>query len=523
MTNTYAPADLQAQIAQLNRRNAELENTVAELSTLVEHFKELFKLSQLHRFGASSEKTLAGGQQMSLFGLPEAAPPPVAEQTETEKISYTRKKRPVGKREADLSALPLEVVEYDLPEDQRKCPQCGGAMKGIGVDTRDEIKIIPPQVIHVEHRCKAYKCAYCDKHAAKTPIVKAQAPTPVIKGSVASASAVAYVMSQKYLLHLPLYRLEQDFKRQGVAINRQNMANWAIRACEDWLQPLYDRLKQRLLAHDVMHSDDTGVQVLREPGKTPQSNSYMWLYRTSGDSKTPVAVYEYTDSHDGDHPEAFLKGWRGYCHTDGYAGYHDLADVTVVGCWAHVRRKFNDAFQITKAPDSPAKIGLDYCNRLFELERKFAEEKLDAGQRFRRRELESKPVAEAFFAWAETVSTPPKLAITRAITYLLNQREWLMNVYLDGRLELSNNRGERSIKPFVMGRKNWLFSTSVAGVKASATAFSIIETAKDNGLKPFEYLRFLFETLPNATTSQLDALVPWSDALPADCYAPQTH
>jgi transposase len=247
MENTYAAVDLQVQGAQLNRRNAELEHTVAELSALVEHFKELFKLSQQHRFGASSEKTLPGGQQLSLFDQPTVMEPPPAQGTKTQEVRYTRKKRTVGKRESDLSALPLEVVEYDVPEEGRVCPQCGDVMRGIGVDVRDEIKIIPPQVIHVEHRRKVYKCGHCDKHAAKTPIVKAESPNPVIKGSVASASAVAYVMSQKYLMHLPLYRLEQDFRRQGVAINRQNMANWAIRACEDWLQPIYDKMKQRLL------------------------------------------------------------------------------------------------------------------------------------------------------------------------------------------------------------------------------------------------------------------------------------
>lgn len=191
---------------------------------------------------------------------------------------------------------------------------------------------------------KLYKCENCHKTAEKTPIVKAQSPEPVIKGSVASPSAVAYILSQKYLMHLPLYRLEQDFNRQGVAISRQNMANWSIQVCENWLQPVYDNLKQRLLAHDILHSDDTGVQVLQEPGKKPQSGSNMWLYRTGGDSKTPVAIYEYQPSRSGEHPKNFLDGWRGYCHTDGYAGYHNLPNVTVVGCWAHVRRKFNDAF-----------------------------------------------------------------------------------------------------------------------------------------------------------------------------------
>jgi hypothetical protein len=187
----------------------------------------------------------------------------------------------------------------------------------------------------------------------------------------------------------------------------------------------------------------------------------------------------------------------------------------VVGCWAHVRRKFDEAFKIAKATNSPAKIGLDFCNHLFALEREFAG--LSPSERFSRRMEKSKPHAQAFFAWAKSVHMPPKLAITRAIAYALKQEKWLMNVFLDGRLELSNNRAERSIKPFVIGRKNWLFASSVAGAQASAVAFSIIETAKENGLKPFEYLNFLLESLPNATSSQVEALMPWGCGVTDQC------
>jgi hypothetical protein len=316
-------------------------------------------------------------------------------------------------------------------------------------------------------------------------------------------------------MHLPLYRLEQDFKRQGVFINRQNMANWMINTCLNLLLLVYEKLRCKLLCHQVIHSDDTRVQVLREPDKKPQAKSTMWLYRTCGDSKTPVAIYEYQENRNGEHPENFLNGWSGFCHTDGYAGYHNIDNVVVVGCWAHARRKFNDAFKVAKVDDSFSKIGLDYCNRLFELERGFAN--MTFNERFNAREKYSKPVTEEFFRWAQSVSTMPKLAITRAITYLLNQKEWLMNVYLDGRLELSNNRGERSIKPFVIGRKNWLFSNSVDGVKASAIAFSIIETARENGLKPFEYLNFLLEALPNVSDRQVESLLPWGGEVPNQC------
>jgi len=513
MENIGSTADLQVQNILLSKRIAELENTVAELNALVEHFKELFKLSAHHRFGSSSEKSLPDASQLSLFGDPQEPAVIDTPKDETETVSYTRRKR-IGKRAEDLSKLPLEVIEYDIPESERVCPECGDIIIEIGVETRDEIKIVPPQVIHVQHRRKVCKCFKCDKNSDKTIIVKADAPEPIIKGSAASASAIAYIMTQKYLMHLPLYRLEQDFKRQGVFINRQNMANWIIQVC-CILILIYDKLRIKLREHAVIHSDDTGVQVLREPGKEPQAKSNMWLYRTGGDSKTPVAFYEYQPGRKGEYPENFLKGWSGFCHTDGYAGYHSIKNVVIVGCWAHVRRKFNDAFKISKAPDSPAKIGLDYCNQLFELERKFVG--MSSYERFTAREKLSKPVAEAFFVWAQSLCLPPNLAVSRAVTYLLNQKEWLMNVYLDGRLELSNNRGERSIKPFVMGRKNWLFSNSVNGVKASAIAFSIIETAKENGLNPFEYVKFLLETLPNATTCQLDLLMPWSVDLPESC------
>jgi len=511
MINTVSAAVLQAQNSQLNKKVSELENTVAELSALVKYFQELFKLSQHQRFGASSEKTADG--QLTFFDAAESATA-VTEEPETEKISYTRKKQK-GKREADLSKLPLEVIEHKIPESERLCPDCGEVMRPFGADTRDEIKIIPAQVIHVRHRCHVYKCADCAETTDKTPIIKASMPEPIIKGSVASASAAAFIMTRKYLMHLPFYRLEQDFLRQGVFINRQNMANWSIQVCENWLNPVYEKFKEHLLWHDILHGDETTLQVLKEPGKPAQSRSYMWLYRTSGKSEKPIALYEYQPDRGGEHPETFLKGWQGYLHTDGYDVYHNLEKVIVVGCWAHVRRKFNDAFKITGALDSPAKIGLDYCGQLFALEKKFAD--MPSEERQKNREKFSIPVAEAFFSWAETVSVPPKLAISRALTYALNQRKWLMNVFLDGRLELSNNRAERSIKPFVMGRKNWLFCNSVSGAEASAIAFSVIETAKENGLKPFEYLNFLLETLPNAKTSEIDNLLPWGEKLPPEC------
>ena len=315
---------------------------------------------------------------------------------------------------------------------------------------------------------------------------------------------------------MPLYRLEQDFLRRGVFINRQNMSNW-IHMVVPFLEPIYNSLKLKLLEHDVIHSDDTVLQVLNEPGKTARQKSTMWIYRTSGDSVNPIAFYEYQPNRRSENIKNFLGGFSGYCHTDGFIGYHNLENITIVGCWAHLRRKFNDACKITKADDSPAKIGLDYCNRLFELERKFAD--MTADQRYAALLEFSKPVADEFFAWAASIFVASKTATHTAITYAINQRKWLGNVFLDGRLELSNNRAERTVKPFVMGRKNWLFNNSQAGAKASAVIFTIIETAKENNLNPYEYMKYLLEQLPSTPISKIDELLPWSVKLPPFCYA----
>jgi hypothetical protein len=319
----------------------------------------------------------------------------------------------------------------------------------------------------------------------------------------------------------PLYRQEQDWKRQGVALSRQTMANWVIRGAMDWLSLIYGRLKTLLLLCYILHADETVLQVLHEPGKTPQSNSYMWLYRTSGDTDHHIVLFEYQPGRGSEHPARFLSGFTGYLHTDGYAGYHALAGVTVVGCWVHMRRKFEDALKAippAEKPESLAQEAIRRIGKLFHFEELWRN--LEPEERHKRRLEVSKPLAEAFFAWLTTLRVLPKSAMGRAIGYALDQRQWLMNVYLDGRCELSNNRAENAVRPFAVGRKNWLFCNTVNGAHASAIVYSVIETAKANGLKPFEYLEFLFETIPNSTTGALDSLLPWGDAVPERCRMP---
>ena len=416
---------------------------------------------------------------MGLFDEAENTTNPDLPEPTLEEIPYKRRGRK-GKREDDLSGLPVETIEHTLPEEERVCPECGGVMHVMGHDCRRELKVIPARVVVVEHNQEVYACRDCEKNNDHVPIVKAPMPEPVIKGSLASPSAVAHIMVQKYVMCAPLYRQEQAWEREGVVLSRQTMANWVIKCAFDWLALIYIRLIACLLTHDILHADETTVQVLKEPGRKPQSKSYMWLYRTSGETKTPIVLYEYQQTRHHEHPEAFLKNWSGYLLTDGLHQYH-LLDVTNVGCWAHMRRKFDEALKAmeeNQRPGSRAQKGQDFCNRLFALERKWVN--LSPEERYENRLEESKPLAEEFFAWAQSArgKVLPRSTLGRALAYACEQRQFLMNVYLDGRLEISNNRAERSIKPFVMGRKNWLFCNTQGGATASSIVYSIIETAK---------------------------------------------
>lgn len=296
------------------------------------------------------------------------------------------------------------------------------------------------------------------------------------------------------------YRLEQEFQRQGLKLSRQTMANWILQASDTWLRPVYDALHRRLCKETVLHGDETTLQVLKEPGRTSTSKSYMWLYRTSGCTKYPIVLYEYQPSRKAEHAQAFLKGFSGWLHADGYQGYHKLPEnIRVVGCWAHARRKFDEALQTLpkeKRQESLAAAGECYCTRLFQLEQSLMG--LTPEERYTKRLELEKPVLDALLAWANETSAKraPKSALGKALHYLREQWPYLVRYLEDGRLELSNNRAERSIKPFVMGRKNWLFSNTPAGTQSSAVIYSLIETAKENDLDPYRYLVWLLNTAP---------------------------
>jgi hypothetical protein len=288
-----------------------------------------------------------------------------------------------------------------------------------------------------------------------------------------------------------------------------------------YLEPIYDLLKRHLVKESILHADETSVQVLREPKRAAETKSYEWVYRTGACAERKISVYDYKMTRAQEHPRTFLKDFKGFLHTDGYQAYHGLPpDITVIGCWAHVRRKFEDLLKKTpeaKQKGSNAEKGVAYINAVFRLERETAN--LPPEERLKKRLEKGKPVSDAFFAWAKSLGALPKTSLGEAVNYALLQRAYLENIYLDGRTEISNNRCGRSVKSFVMGRKAWLFSNTPSGAAASSVMYSIMETAKENGLHPFRYMEFLLETLPSAKSSDLESLLPWSETLPERCKA----
>ena len=368
-----SPAEWQA---LLTKKEAE----IASLNRQVEWLTQQLRLFQGQRFGASSERTQVISEQMSLFNEAEALADRDVPEPDQERITYKRKKQ-VGKRKMDLSGLPVEQVVHELPEGERVCPECGGPLHQCGQSVlRRELVYVPAQYKVMEHIQAVYSCRCCEQENDHTPMKKSGVPPPLLPGSgLVSPSLLAHVLNSKYVLALPLYRQEQELARLGVPVSRQTMANWIIAAHERWFSDFFQVLRRELLSNEILHADETSLMVLKEPGRKARQKSYVWVYRTSGDAKHPVVLYDYQPTRAGECASKFLSGFSGKLHTDGYDAYHCKLppEITVVGCWAHMRRKFTDTLKSLPKElrdRSPAKTGLDYCDRLFHLENGYTEQ-----------------------------------------------------------------------------------------------------------------------------------------------------
>ena len=501
----------EAQTAQLNQ-------TIANLNETVEYLKK--KL-----FASSSEKKKkdAFPGQLDLFNEAEAAADPsVPEPTLEEAVGgYKRKERKQkATREEILAGLPVVEVPCTVPDEDRNCPYCNTPMEVIGKKVvREELRIIPAKVERIQYVQEVLGCPECKKDGASV-IVGAETPSPLLKHSLASASTVAYVMYQKYVNSIPLYRQEADWKQLGVKLSRATLANWVIKCGIDYMEPVYGHLHQCLLERDIIHADETPCQVLKEDGKTAQSRSYMWLYGSGNDGLPPIRLYDYQPSRGGYHAEEFLKGFSGYLICDGFSGYNKLKGVIRCGCLAHMRRYWKEALpgKSRKSSDKThAEIGLDYCNQLFELEKEYAD--LDADTRKAER-LETKPaIWEAYWSWLETVNPAGGSRLAKAVTYAKNQKPYMENYLLDGRCSISNNIAENIARPYAVGRKNFLFHDTVKGAQASAIIYSLVETAKLNNLNIYAYLETVLLYMPDYKNEPegIEELMPWSEMIQQRC------
>lgn len=487
---------------------AALKDIILRLQSKLDFFEEQLRLSRVKQFSASTEASPGQGE---LFNEAEAAvdETAIAAPGETHEAIYYTRKKPTRK---PLPAhLPREEIIHDIPDNEKVCACCQGPLHKMGEERSEQLEYIPATLKVIEHVRPKYSCRTCEKSQTQMQVLIAPVPASPIPKSIATPSLLSQVITHKYQYALPLYRQETLFKQYGIELNRKNLANWVIK-CADLLKPLTDRLKTHLKEQPIIHADETTLKVILEDNHT----SYMWLYCSGTDSPgigslRNIVLYDYQPSRAGRSAAEYLSGYNGYLQVDGYAGY-EQTQATLVGCLAHARRKFVEA-QKAQQPGKTGKAhwALNHLQKLYAIEKQIVGK--TAEERYRLRHEKAKPLLDDFKAWLDksALQVIPKSLLGIAIHYCLNQWEKLTRYLDDGQLSIDNNRAERAIKPFVIGRKNWMFSNTANGANASAVLYSVIETAKANGIEPVKYLTHLLTEMPKRKIDDcLDDLLPWA-------------
>jgi len=493
---------LQTDKHAINQKNEQLRFQVLTLT-------EQLNLALARRYAASSEKL--SPDQICLFDEAEfdsetAAGTDAEAAADDGEIMVAAHKRKKRGRKPIPAHLPRIDVIHEIPESMRRCDHDGQLLTEIGEVISEQLDIIPAKIQVLRHIRKKYACD-CGQCIKTAPL-----PAQPIPKSMASPGLLAHIAVCKYQDALPLYRQETILQRIGVDIPRATLANWMIQAGH-LIQPLINLLHERLLSYDIVQMDETTVQVLKEPGRKAQSKSYLWLQR-GGPPEHPVVLFHYDPGRAAGVAKRLLEGFKGYLQTDGYDGYNTVVasnHLIHVGCMAHARRKFSDAVKAQGKNKKRGKAhrGLNLIRKLYRVEKQARKLKPEERQAYRDRH--ARPILDEMRTWLDHVlpQVPPTSTTGQALHYLHNEWDKLIRYLNDGRLEIDNNLAENAIRPFVIGRKNWIFSNSVRGVKASANLYSLIETAKANELEPYAYLRYLFAELPKAATvDDIDALLP---------------
>lgn len=488
---------------------------------------EQLVLSKKSRFGRSSEKMAGPGQirfmevdgEIVFFNEAEAVCDLDAPEPDSLEPQQPKKKKQAGKREADLAGLPVRRIDHYLSEKELAAEFGEKGWKQLPDAISRCYRFVPAKVEVEEHHVGVYSSKTDDR------MVKAPHPKKLLPGSLVSPSLAAAVLNGKYVNAVPLYRLEKEFERYGLAITRQNMANWVIRLGESCFGPLYDYLHTLLYRYPVIQADETPVLVNKD-GRPAGSKSWMWVYRSGClYQKEQVILYEYQKTRNASHPRKFLKDYKGICVTDGYQVYHTLEkekeDLKIAGCWVHCRRKFEEALEVIPKElrkQSVLDLLMNQIRAIYREEGKLSG--FSADERVKKRQLVVKPLVDAFFAYVKQNSgrVPKSGKAREAFTYALNQEPYLRVFLENGDVPMDNNASERAIRGFCIGKKNWEMIDTVHGASASAIIYSISETAKANGLKPYEYFEYLLTEIPKhqdeSSTDFLADLLPWSEKLP---------
>lgn len=516
-------------IQLLLQQQEQLEAITKELHASNEKMQLLMEqviLGKQNRFGRSSEKMEDTSQicfqevDGTIVFFNEAEAVYVLNEKEPDELELKSPKQPKrkGKKESDLSGLTVRRIDHYLSEEELEIEFGVNGWKQLPDAISKKYHFAPARVEVEEHHIGVY-ASKTDEH-----MVKADHPKALLHGSLVSPSLGAAIINGKYVNAVPLYRLEQEFQRYDLQITRQNMANWCIRLAEEYLSILYDHLHEELYFYHVIQADETPVLVNHD-GRKAGSKSWMWVYR-SGHlyQDRQIVLYEYQQTRNASHPREFLKGYDGICVTDGYQVYHtlekELEELTIAGCWVHCRRRFDEALKLIPKPsqkESNAFLLMKQIQAIYREEGKLND--LSSDERLKQRQAVIKPLVDAFFAYLKTINVSKKDKFGDAVRYARNQEKYLRVFLTDGDVPIDNNASERAIRGFCIGKKNWQMIDTIHGAKSSAIIYSIVETAKANNLKPFDYVQHLLEEIPkhmnDKDCSFLEDLLPWSEKLPA--------
>ena len=512
---------------QLQDQNDKLSGEIQDLNKKMEVLIEQITLANKNRFGRASEKMMDTSQicfmevdgTIVFFNEAEAVSDLDAEEPDTLESKPVRKPKAVGKKDADIKGLPVNVINHYMTEEELAEEFGENGWKQLPDAISKRYRFIPAKVEIDEHHVGVY----ASKKDGR--ILKADHPKALLHGSLVSPTIAAAIINGKYVNAIPLYRLEQEFSRYGLTITRQNMANWMIRLGESYLAVLYDYLHQKIYDYHVIQADETPVLVNRD-GRSAGSKSYMWVYR-SGHlyADKQIVLYDYHKTRNSSHPREFLRDYSGICVTDGYQVYHTIEkeheDLRIAGCWVHARRKFDEALAvIPKAHQnkSDAFLVIKQIQAIYREEGKLSQ--LSSEERLMQRQLVIKPLVDALFVYLKKMepTVPASGQLRKAYTYILNQEKYLRVFLEDGEVPIDNNASERAIRGFCIGKKNWQMIDTINGAHSSAIIYSIAETAKANNLKPYDYFVYLLEEIPKHMDEEdrsfLEDLLPWSQKLP---------